>query len=364
MPPSAPENVAARRIVGAVITLLVVLLPGLVCGVWLDTPVSIGEVERVELAIEDPRGEEYGPAPLYYGWMLPDELSENRADDVPSARLATILGMVIISAMTYVLGAVGRSRAVGVLACLVLAALPVARDCTLRPEVAAVVFGMLAVLVLIGVPAQLRQRRLRSIGGNIAVVTSLAVCVGLACALAASTMRAYGVYLLVPAGCLLLAIVLALIRFVVVMKRRRVQIEAFGGFNRRTVPWFAISFVPLACTMWMLQMVGETADPTVTEVGLLPASPWFAWPLVGLAALGAVAWILRLGLTIGRRRRVDADTVLFVFVFALLTQRMQFDPATDALAAAPALAIAVAVGARLALQWAIGFSAASSRSSP
>jgi hypothetical protein len=122
---------------------------------------------------------------------------------------------------------------------------------------------------------------------------------------------------------------------------------------RRLLPWLLLALGAMVATVVLLALgvEGEVAalPPTLADVGLLPANPVAAAAVVLLAALGALRLLVSAGLHIGRRRRVTADAVLLISVVALILQRLLGEQTTDALPAAPALAVLMAEGTALAL---------------
>jgi hypothetical protein len=84
--------------------------------------------------------------------------------------------------------------------------------------------------------------------------------------------------------------------------------------------------------------------PTASAVGLLPAAPLLRYPLLLLAALGALRLTLRTGQRLGRRGRLGADLLLWLYCAVLLAQRWLRQDGEDALPAAVPLALLLADG--------------------
>ncbi|MCA8943221.1 MAG: hypothetical protein KDB80_11730 [Planctomycetes bacterium] len=358
--PRSAADLPGRRVVVTAFTLLVVVLPALVCGVGIDAKVTPAEVARVAAAASDPDGESLGPTALFYTAIVDAPIGDPTTE-IPRARLATVLGVAVLSGVLYLVLAFVGSRALGILACGFFACAPSVADATLRPEVPAAVFGMLALLVLAGLPTQLRHRRRRSLFGNVAVVLGSAICSGAALGLSIASLPGYAAYLLFPGGCAMLAVVFALVRFVGFMRRQLPALGPFWGFTRRTAPWLACAVAALACSFWLLDRVANPEPPTITGHGIWPDSPWLAVPLGVCVAIGAVVWSVRVGLRLGRSRRVEPDTVLFVFVATVWIWRVKLPTGADALPTAPAFAIPAAIGARAMLEQLVGRLRATSR---
>jgi hypothetical protein len=84
--------------------------------------------------------------------------------------------------------------------------------------------------------------------------------------------------------------------------------------------------------------------PTVSAVGLLPASPWARLPLLLLAGLGALRLLLRSGRRLGRFGRLGADALLALYCAVMLLQRALRDPLDDALPATVPMAVLLTEG--------------------
>lgn len=342
----------AQRFVGVALALLVIALPALLCGVGIDAPVTDAEVARLRAALADPEGLSHGPAMLFYGWMAPEQVGADLSLAVHRARLAVVLGVLAISCMLYAIVALVRSRTTALLACLAFAAHPASQVVTLRPEVPATMFGLLATLLLAGVPAQVAQRRRRSWSGHAAVMTGLVVAVGIAAGLAVGSLADHGVFLLVPGAVALLALVVAGAHYVAMFKRWRHTLYPFHAFTRRTAPWFCAGFAAMAGGAVLLR---ETETSTVSSLAVLPDPTWLAALFVLCAIGGGFAWALRVGLVLGRRLQIDPDTVLFCYVTALLIQAYARGGGVDPLAAVTGLAVVTAIGARMFLVLGVGY---------
>ncbi len=338
---------ASRRLVVVAVTILAVLLPALVAGAGIERPAGTAERARAAAAAADPRGEVGGVADLFYAPFADDAAGA----DAPRARLGSLLGMLAISGLLYAAVAQARGRGQAVLCCFALAATPpvVTEGAIVRPEVPATVFATLALAILVGLPVRLSlARRSRRVGAW-AVVFAMGVAVGTAEGLSVASLPALGVHLLVPAGCLLIVVVQTGIGYLQVLRRFRLLVLPSRAFALRIAPWLCAAFTSLLAGALLLRRIGSPPEPTSSAVGLLTGSPWGVVPIVVLAVVGGGVWLFALGLRLGRRRRLAGETVLAVFVIALVVYHIKAGAREDALPSAPALAVLVAEGARVAL---------------
>jgi hypothetical protein len=342
------------------VTLLAVLFPALVAGAGIEQPAGHGELVRLRRGAAAEHDRTAGPALVFYGATLPSGAASfadpQLEDRLPIARLGSVLALFVISGLLWVSVTIARDRGRAVLACLALGVLPpVARaGCIVRPELPTAVFALLALAILLGLPAQLHASRRRRGLAKPLVLGALALAVATATALAVASSRAYGAALLVPAGCLLLVVALQLQRTLRLFRRFGPVLLPLRAFTARVLPWFAPAFLALVVTAAVLSAVGAPEATTWTEAGLVPRSPWLALPIVALALLGFGVSALRVGLRIGRRRTLMAESILLVHVVVMLAQRMRLGPADDALPAAPAMAFLLAEGARTLLGFGLG----------
>jgi hypothetical protein len=294
------------------------------------------------------------PVELYLAAMAPPAMADAA---LAQARLASVIGLCALSGLLYLLLAAVRGRAMALLGCAALASLPpIAIDgAALRAELPASVFGLLGVVLLIGAPRALTGARRRWARPGLLL---LAVPVAMAFGLAAACQPAAGILLLVPGGALLLVVGTHLLRAARLLRRRSLWRLPTAALNRRLLPWVALVGTGLVGMLAMLAIAVD-GDPQALAAsrslaGLLPAS----WPArllaLALAALGAVKLLLLVGLRLGRRRRIEAATIVAVWVAVVLMQRALGDPGTDALPAAAPLAVLIAEGAMLALVVALG----------
>lgn len=349
---------AGRRLVAGVVTLLAVMFPALTAGAGLDQPVRPSELRWIELAAKDPKAELGGPASLFVRSLLDvDAASEGdqaRRRALGEARLASMLGILACSGLLYLAVTLSRGRGVAILSCVAFGLLPPvwSEGAILRPEVPCTVFGLLGLLLLVGMPERLRTVRRGSAVVAWLSVAAIALAVATAEALAVATLPTYGVHLLVPAACLLIAVVQQSVLFLRVLRRFRFLVLPFRGFFVRTFPWLLPAFFSIVVTMLVMRVSRGPDTVTQAEHGLIPASPWLALPVLAFAVVGGLVRMLQVGLRIGRRARIGAEAVLAVHVLALLLHRLRLRALDDALPAAAALAVLVAEGAGIGMLFA------------
>ncbi len=358
-----------RRLTEGALVLCVVALPALLAGLGLGAPAEAGELERLTAA---QLGSDPTLVASFYQLTsdpgaIESSLPGHRASAaLAAARRAQILLLLAASGLLYlaILFARGRSRAL--VGCVLFACLPAVsvRGHVLRPETPAVVFALLAVVMLqvfVRFLAQARtspantrvwERRLALIGAGLATaVTS---------ALSMLCLAPQGILLLLPGVLLALVTVMLIWRFGLVLRRFKSRVLPSRAFTNRLAPWLALSFgVLLVATVSHSLVIGESAnavipaatqtsdrlffsaDATATGFG----SPFVGGVLCGLTVLGAGFGLFRVGLTLGRRRRIEPDLVLFVFALVFLAQRGLWSASVlDALPASPAAALLGAEG--------------------
>lgn len=339
----------ARAVLVAVVTLSCVLFPALAAGAGLDRPATDAEVAALVAASRSDASLR-GPSELFLTLLLPEDAAgwsePLLRERLPMCRLAAVAFVLALSGLTYLAVTLARGRARAVLACLALGCLwPVYGDgALLRAEVPSAVFGALGTVLLCLLPARLGAARRANTWRAVPAVAALAVAAGVSFALAASSHGAYGVFLLVPAACLLLALGRHGIALLRVLRRFRFAVLPFRAFTLRVLPWLMVAFAALAAAAALLAWVAAPAQPTGSGAGLLPRSMSGAIPLAALAVVGGVLSLLRVGLELGRAGRLSAGAVLFVHCGVLLLHRARADAVDDALPAAMALAVLVAEG--------------------
>jgi hypothetical protein len=341
-----------RRVAGGVVVLLAVMLPALLAFAAIDAPVTELEVRRVEQGLFADRGE-LGDLPrMFYGATLPANARDNwttqRDAQVIAGRLAGMLALLAISGLVYLLLAQVRGRATAVIACLGLACLGPVLDAgyVLRPEQAATMFGLLGVVLLAGLPVMLRRRR-RTVAGFLSL-GSLMVLVGALFGLAMAMHHAAWIYLAIPAGTLGLSVLALGFLLPRATRGRPFTHWPFRAAARRYGPWMAVVLISSAMVAMMLSQAGGQPDrstPLGNATGLLPAGLWLRGPVLLLGAVGAARMGYGVSLRLQRLRTVRPDTVVFVYVAALLVQWLSLAGERDQLPAAAALACLVGDGA-------------------
>jgi hypothetical protein len=343
-----------RRAVAAVVTLLAVLFPALTAGAGLDQPVRRGELQLVEIAAEDPEGARGGPASLFYRGPLDESAFGSpaaRQRAVVRARLASLAGILACSGLLYLAVMLSRGRGLAALSCIAFGLLPPVwhEGALVRPELPCAMFGLLALLVLVGLPERLRATRREPPWLGLLSLVALAGAVGTATALAVATMPLYGVFLLVPAACMMIVAVQQTARFVAVLRRSQLRILPFHAVFMRTWPWLLPAFAGLAVAAFLLAVAAGPSTATLARHGLSPDSRWLALPLLLVAGVGGFVRLLQVGLAIGRRSRLRADAVLALYVVGVLLHRLRLERLDDALVAATGFAVALAEGVGLLL---------------
>lgn len=342
-----------RRLAGHCLVLLVALLPALLAGSRIDAPPAPGEWERLAHAVEDP-----ADSAVVRGFLtaqVPADVSAVPPAGTPAAarllaraRLIQVLGLFALSLLTYLALTLASGRARGLLCCAFLCVLPplTAAGHVLRPETPAALFGLLALVLLLGV-ATLQQPALAR-RASAATLAAAGLCAGVALGLAAGSLPGAGILLLLPGLCATVIMVQLAVRLLRALRRRLWVVVPVRAATGRLWPWAFAAVAALAATLLVLELAvpapGALA-PSAATVDLLPSAPWARWPLAVLAALGAFRLIVRAGLRLGRRGRPDGDFLLMLYCAILLAQRWLGDGAADALPAAVPMAVLLADGA-------------------
>jgi hypothetical protein len=336
---------AARRL-GAALLLLGLALPALVAAASLDQPPGPGERERLVRAAGAAAGARSLVADAFLRLLLP-AAADPATVPLPRARLASVFAIALTTSLLYLLLALSRGRATALLACLALAAFaPVAAaGARLRPELPATLLGVGGVLALLAMP-RLRGARRAPAARTFAAIAAAAVLF----ALAAAALPAAAVHLLVPAALLVLQLAVRLPRLPRLLRRRAVPWRAWWG---RLAPWallvVACGATTAAARHWLVLGDPAALPPTPSEFDLWPRGLPARAALLLLVVLGAVRYVLGIGMRLGRTRRITPSVVLLCYVAALLVQRALAPPGTDALPAAVPAALLAADGAFLVL---------------
>jgi hypothetical protein len=356
-------NVGPRRprsagIAVAAVTLLLVLLPALVVGSSLAAPARPGEAARLQRALSSaesaavPDGEVarsfHRSAVMTATW--PQASAEQEAL-LARARLAQVAAIAGLSGLLYLVVLLARGRLQALLACLCLSVLPpvASGGHVLRPEAPAALFAALALLLLQMLAAEPVVEAAGSRMRRSLLPLAVGGCALLANGMAVAALPSRGEVLLVPGIVLTIAGVQIAWRGAQVWRRRgwlRLPVPAING---RLLPWTALSLLSPVAALVVLSAAlsgpSEALAPTAAGDGLLPTG-LAHWPVLVLAAIGALVGVLRVGIGLGRRGRIGADFVLYVFTVAVLAGVLRAPPGEDALPAALPLAVLVAEGLR------------------
>lgn len=349
----AREPTWLRRLAALAATWLAVSLPALVAGLGIDRPIEPSEVAHLRAALADPDGSEGGPVHVWFALFLDPGLAleapaEAFADSIARARLGIVLALLAASWLYFLAIAQALGRGLGFVACLALACAPPLRSggAMVRPEVLGLFFAQLALLVLIGLPLQLRLAR-QGVGRamRIAVVLSAIVagsCYALSVSAAPSQAAVFGV----PVCCAALSGARATLGFSRVVRRTRFGLLPFRSFRGRFWPWvLAATTTLLASVAWVPELSPEAS----AGQDLLPDAGVGFVLVLGLALAGLFAWVPGLASQLNSMGRVGAPAVLFVHVLVVLTGDV-FGPAgRDRIVAAPSLGLLLALGASLLL---------------
>lgn len=350
-----PDAPALRAVGFAAAALACVTVPALVAGVRIDAPPADGELERLAAAWHGTIGSEL--ARQFETAMLIPRPAEWPTEPVAqsnalgAARLMQVLGIFAISALVYLATMLARGRLAGLVACLALAALPAVYDVghVLRPETAATMFAALGLLLLQNMAQAVHGGRSRGPARRAVVLVLLGSCAALAIGLSIGTLPSMGGALLLPIGLFMLATLQLVLRGFRIGRRRTFFAWPAHAITRRLWPIaLAALLSPVAalfCLQASLTVPADEVGASALRTSVLPESVWGTSVLVVLAIVGALSFLVRIGIRYGRRGRVGGGVVLLVYagtqaIYAISTEG-RFDP----LPAAPALAVLVGEGA-------------------
>jgi hypothetical protein len=341
-----------RRLAVSCFVLLVVLLPALVAGWSLAAAAAPGEWERVAAA----GSATGGPVSLVASGFLRSTLGAaaaatealDPAARLSQARLAQILGLMAMGGLTYLALALAGGRWRALLAVAFLSALPpIAQEGhVVRPETPALVFGLLALLLLECVTVV--QRPAAATRAPRSVTTALALTAALAIAFAVAALPSAGILLLLPGAASVLAVAQIGVRLLRSLRRRSLAVLPLRATSARLWPWVLAAIAAMLATALVVEASVRSPDglvPSPSAVGLLPAAPLLRYPLLLLAALGGVRLLLRAGQRLGRRGRLGADALVLLYGTVLLLQRGLREGGEDALPAVVPVALLLADGA-------------------
>jgi hypothetical protein len=278
------------------------------------------------------------------------ERAEDVAAFVSRARFVQVLFVLAASCAVYLATWLARGRAEALVACLFLSLLgPVAQEgFVLRPETPATVFALLALVVLQVLARDVHrpwsQHRWRRVG----VVLADVLVASLALGLAVAAFPPRGSAMLLPGVVMSLGALQIGSRALPLRRRFGLFGLPMRAMNRRLWPWtLAALATPAAGLLLLVHTVHVPVDAlpaTRSEVSLWPAAVWLRLPLQALVGLGALGFVLRVGLRLGRRQRIGPDLVLLCYCSIQLAAAVGAPPGADGLQAAPALAIVGAEG--------------------
>ncbi len=367
MRPGAARAPRLPKVAALCCSALVLLLPTLLALRGIGAPPAPGELQRLERVVRGQSpGErvDTGVSRLVHRAGVAADAWPERADEqralLVRARRSQIAAIAALTWLTYLMVSVAGGRLRALLACAAFAVTPPVFDAgyVLRAETAGALFATLSVFLL-QLAARPRARlRARSPRRAAVLAGGLMACAAAAIAMACEATPSLGESLLVPGGILLLAAVHLALRSSRLLARRGLVGGPGRAINGRLIPWTALGFLAPAVALWVQQrsytVAVDALEVAAPQSPLLPSS----WPgfvaACGLLALGAVAWITRLGVRFGRGGRISPDLVLFsaclVFLLGVLADAVPRDP----LPLAPAAAVVVGTGAHALLVLALG----------
>ncbi|MBL9076499.1 MAG: hypothetical protein JNL08_03280 [Planctomycetes bacterium] len=357
-----PRAEVVRRLVRAAAaigaTLAVVLLAPLAAGAHSAAPPTAAELAALDAALADgpARPAAGGEVTRHYfrsiggGAPLPADPAD-RERVLGQARLRQLPWIGAIAGATYLAVLLARGRLQALLACALLAALPPVAEAgaLVRAEVPATALLSLS-LLLLACFAGTVQRRDPARGRRRGQLLGLGLCAAVALALSVSALPSLGAVVLLPGLVVTVGGAMLGLRALRLVHRRGLTALPIRAWNARLVPWTALALVAPAVVIVVLRLAatGETTVPaTPSAVGLLPAGAGWRTGVWALAAVGALAAVLRTGLRFGRGGRFDADLLLLVYCALELSATIGQPGPVDRLPAAPALAIVLAEGARV-----------------
>lgn len=341
-----------RRLSGYCLILLVALLPALLAGIRVDSPPVVGEWSLIEQATSNAPSSLVTAAFVQmhvavHSSDLPARGSDQAMTLLATARLSQVWGLLGLSLLTYlaVSLSIGRVRALLTTALLCLMPAIVVEGYVLRPETPATVFGLLALVLLLGIPNLQPPRRPKAASGLLlaAVGVNSGLCIGFAVA----ALPAAGILLLLPGFAMIISAAHLILRLLRVFRRRLWVVVPLVAASRRLWPWVFASLAAMMATGMLLDialLAPDELQPRFSALGLLPAAPWLRWPLAALAVVGGLRLLVRVGLRLGRRGRLGAEALLLLYCILMLGQRLLRDTVEDGMPAAASVAVLVAEG--------------------
>ncbi|MCB9877062.1 MAG: hypothetical protein H6835_05615 [Planctomycetes bacterium] len=345
---------------------LVLLLPTLLVGLSLGDAPGPAELARVERALS-PEAADGAPPPQRREGLLarqflraaiagetwPDDATAQR-DLVVRARIAQVAAVTALSLVLYLAVLLARGRLQALLACALFAALPpiASTGHVLRPEAPALLFALLSAVLLESAVTVAPRHRARRPRRSALLVTATMGCAALCAAFACAALPSIGEVLLVPVVLLLVVSTQLGVRAVRSLRRRGLDGAPVRALNRRLLPWLGLVLASSLLTVVVMNGTAAVAAEHVVaaarDQGLLVGAGFARLVASALAAVGLGVAVARVGLRFGRRGRVGADLVLFVWCALFLVPALRED-GRDALPMAPAMAVLLSEGLRALL---------------
>ncbi len=229
----------------------------------------------------------------------------------------------------------------------------------LRPETPAAVFALLALVLMeslaqptrgVGRGSSFRRSPARATWQAVGI----ALCACPALALSVAALPSAGAVLLVPWVLLLLVGAQGAIRLVRAGRRRGLVGLPIHAANRRLLGWLLLVVGATITTWWLLGTAVngsiESLERSPSAVSVLPANEFARGAASVLLVLGAGSALVRTGLRFGRRGRVAADLVVFVYCAVLAAASLGVVAGRDQLQLAAPVAILLAEGSSV-LAW-------------
>ncbi len=354
-PPSRP---LLRRTALVCVTLLCLVLPALVAGLGLGEPPRGHELARLQHAIAPASAPDRATnevARQFFAFVVAGETvfpSEPgpQAQLLARARLGQVIGLFGVGLLLYLAVLLAHGRLQALLACAALAVLPpvLHEGHVLRPETPAALFAALSLVLLQCVAQQPRTGARRTVH-----TAGLLLCAMVASGLSFATLPISAAVLLVPGIVLCVAAVQLTVRSVRIGRRQGLARVPLRAINGRLLPWTAAALLWPVIALGLLAIVVsgpiDTLTATASTIAWLPEGLLARVAFALTFATGALAAILAVGMRFGRRGRIGADLVLFVFCAVTLAGGAGNGEGTDRLPLAVATAAVLAHGARTLL---------------
>jgi len=365
-PGAAPAN-RSPKVAALCCSVLVLLLPTLLVLLSIGEEAAPGELQRLERVVEGrPPGQQIDTSTsrLFHSAAVADAVWPDQADAQQAllvrARLAQVVGITGLAFLIYLVVLLARGRLQALLSCALLALLPPVFEAgyVLRVETAGTLFALLSVVLMqvasLPTPRHRAQqpRRARIVAGG------LMLCAAVAIAVTCEAMPSLGEALLVPGVVLVLGAVQMAFRGRRLLRRRGLMGTPIRAINWRLIPWTALAFFAPAVSLWVLNqsytVSVEQLEVTARHSSLLPQGTFGFALCATLLAVGAVSWIVRVGVRFGRGGRISPELILFSFCAVFLLTALGDPVERDPLPLLPAAAIVIGEGAHAVLVLALG----------